>query len=168
MQAVWGETWWRKKKRRIQNDLEDKRRREYEDRMADSTRLEAMRQRRIKRKMGACAYHCWPCGRAEYDKMFPKPQVPVIDPAMEEAERLRKVRHSDSNTSASKKKNSKHVLGACYFTTQRRHFSAEFFSDRPRNCLVWYPVSWGSHLWHLHITIIWVFYLKAVECFVGG
>ncbi|CAN0351765.1 unnamed protein product, partial [Laminaria digitata] len=90
MQAVWGEAWWRRRKRKIQDDLEDKRRREHEERMADSTRLEAMRQRRIKRKMGACAYHCWPCGRAEYDKMFPKSTIPVIDPALEEAERLRK------------------------------------------------------------------------------
>ena len=101
MQAVWGEAWWRRKKRKIQDNLEDKRRREYEDRMADATRLEAMRQRRIKRKMGACAYHCWPCGRAEYDKMFPKPQIPVIDPALEEAERLRKV--GTTHNTASKK-----------------------------------------------------------------
>lgn len=59
--------------------------------MADSNRLEAMRQRRIKRKMGACKYFCWPCGRAEYDKMFPRANVVVVDPAVEEEERLRKV-----------------------------------------------------------------------------
>lgn len=91
MQAVLGEAWWSKKKRKLQDDLEKKRRHEEEDRMADVNRLEAMRQRRIKRKMGACKYHCWPCGRSSYDKMFPKAYDPPVDPEAEEAERLRKV-----------------------------------------------------------------------------
>lgn len=91
MQAVWGESWWGRKKRKLQDDLEERRRHEEQDRLADSNRLEAMRQRRIKRKMGACKYFCWPCGRAEYDKMFPRANVVVVDPAVEEAERLRKV-----------------------------------------------------------------------------
>ncbi|CAM9405931.1 unnamed protein product [Pylaiella littoralis] len=90
MQAVWGEAWWGRKKRKLQDNLEEKRRNEENDRLADSRRLEAMRQRRIKRKMGACKYSCWPCGRAEYDKMFPRANVTVVDPAMEEEERLRK------------------------------------------------------------------------------
>lgn len=93
MQAVLGEKWWVKKKRKLQDNLEAKRRHEEEDRTAEAKRLEAMRQRRIKRKMGACKYHCWPCGRVAYDKMFPKADVPVVDPEWEEAERLRKVRY---------------------------------------------------------------------------
>lgn len=60
--------------------------------MADTNRMEAMRQRRIKRKMGACKYFCCPCGRSEYDKMFPRQQISVVDPAEEEAKRLREVR----------------------------------------------------------------------------
>lgn len=91
IQAVWGEVWWGRKKRKLQDNLEEKRRNEEIDRLADSNRLEAMRQRRIKRKMGACKYFCWPCGRAEYDKMFPRANVIVVDPAKEEEERLRKV-----------------------------------------------------------------------------
>lgn len=91
MQAVWGEAWWGRKKRKLQDNLDEKRRNEEIDRLADSNRLEAMRQRRIKRKMGACKYFCWPCGRAEYEKMFPRANVTVVDPAMEEEERLRKV-----------------------------------------------------------------------------
>lgn len=91
MQAVWGEKWWGRKKRKLQDNLEEKRRHEENDRMAESNRLEAMRQRRIKRKMGAFKYFCWPCGRAEYDKMFPRANVSVVDPELEEAERLRKV-----------------------------------------------------------------------------
>ncbi|CAM9433424.1 unnamed protein product [Ectocarpus fasciculatus] len=90
MQAVWGEAWWGRKKRKFQDRLELRRKHEEEDRLADANRLEAMRQRRIKRKMGACKYFCWPCGRAEYDKMFPRANVVVADPAAEEAERLRK------------------------------------------------------------------------------
>ncbi|CBJ33427.1 conserved unknown protein [Ectocarpus siliculosus] len=91
MQAVWGEAWWGRKKRNFQDRLELRRKHEEEDRLADANRLEAMRQRRIKRKMGACKYFCWPCGRAEYDKMFPRANVVVADPAADEAERLRKV-----------------------------------------------------------------------------
>lgn len=91
MQAVWGEKWWGRKKRKLQDNLEERRRHEENDRLADSNRLENMRQRRIKRKMGACKYHCWPCGRAEFDKMFPRANIVVVDPAAEEAERQRKV-----------------------------------------------------------------------------
>ncbi|CAM9895582.1 unnamed protein product [Scytosiphon promiscuus] len=91
MQAVWGESWWGRKKRKLQDNLEERRKHEEEDRLADSNRMEAMRQRRIKRKMGACKYFCWPCGRAEYDKMFPRANIVVVDPAVEEAERLRKL-----------------------------------------------------------------------------
>lgn len=91
IQAVWGEKWWKRRKRRLQDKLEARRRHEEEDRMADSRRVEAMRQRRIKRKMGACKYHCWPCGRAAYDKMFPRAEVHVVDPEEEEAEKLRQV-----------------------------------------------------------------------------
>lgn len=91
MQAVWGEAWWGRKKRTFQDRLELRRKHEEEDRLADANRLEAMRQRRIKRKMGACKYFCWPCGRAEYDKMFPRANVVLADPAADEAERLRKV-----------------------------------------------------------------------------
>lgn len=91
MQAVWGEKWWGRKKRKLQDDLEQKRKNEEMDRLADSNRLENMRQRRIKRKMGACKYYCWPCGRAEYDKMFPRANIAVADPEAEEAERQRKV-----------------------------------------------------------------------------
>lgn len=90
-QAVLGEKWWIHKKRKLQDDLEARRRHEEEDRLADASRLEAMRQRRIKRKMGPCKYHCWPCGRAGYDKMFPRATVEVFDPDAAEAERLRKV-----------------------------------------------------------------------------
>lgn len=50
-----------------------------------------MRQRRIKRKMGACKYHCWPCGRAPHEKMFPRAEVHIVDLEEEEAERLRQV-----------------------------------------------------------------------------
>lgn len=91
MQAVWGERWWRRKKHQLQNILEVRRKREEDDRMAESWRLEAMRQRRIKRKMGACKYHCWPCAREAYDEMFPRPNVHVVDPEQEKAERLRQV-----------------------------------------------------------------------------
>lgn len=91
MQAVWGEKWWGRKKRKLQDNLEERRRNEEKDRLADSNRLENMRQRRIKRKMGACKYFCWPCGRAEYDKMFPRANIAVADPEAEEAERQRKV-----------------------------------------------------------------------------
>lgn len=91
MQAVWGERWWGRKKRKLQDNLEEKRRNEEIDRLADSNRLENMRQRRIKRKMGACKYYCWPCGRAEYEKMFPRANIVVADPEAEEAERQRKV-----------------------------------------------------------------------------
>lgn len=91
MQAVWGEKWWGRKKRKLQDNLEERRRNEEADRLADSNRLENMRQRRIKRKMGACKYYCWPCGRAEYDKMFPRANIVVADPEAEEAERQRKV-----------------------------------------------------------------------------
>lgn len=91
MQAVWGEKWWLRKKRKLQDRLEARRHQEKKDRMAEATRLDAMRQRRIKRKMGACKYHCWPCGLAKYEKMFPRVEVPVIDPEEVEAERLRQV-----------------------------------------------------------------------------
>lgn len=90
-QAVWGEKWWGRKKRKLQDNLEERRRNEENDRLADTNRLENMRQRRIKRKMGACKYYCWPCGRTEYDKMFPKANIVVADPEAEEAERQRKV-----------------------------------------------------------------------------
>lgn len=90
-QAVLGERWWIRKKRKLQDDLEVKRRHEEEDRLADANRLEVMRQRRIKRKMGPCKYHCWPCGRTEYDNMFPRATVEVFDPEAAKAERLRKV-----------------------------------------------------------------------------
>lgn len=91
MQAVWGERWWMRRKRRLQNNLETRRRHEEEDRLADAKRIEGMRQRRIKRKMGACKYYFWPCGRAPYEKMFPRAEVHVVDPEAIEAERLRQV-----------------------------------------------------------------------------
>lgn len=91
MQAVWGEKWWLRKKRKLQDNLESKRRHEEQDRLAESNRLESMRQRRLKRKMGALKYHCWPCARAQYDKLFPRPEILVADPEAEEAERLRQV-----------------------------------------------------------------------------
>eukprot|EP00752_Nemacystus_decipiens_P006883 g6184.t1 len=91
MQAVWGEKWWGRKKRKLQDNLEERRRNEEMDRLADTNRLENMRQRRIKRKMGACKYYCWPCGRAEYDKMFPRANIVVADPEADEAERQRKI-----------------------------------------------------------------------------
>lgn len=92
IQSVWGEKWWLRKKRYLQDNLEARRLHEEQDKMADARRLEAMRQRRIKRKMGACKYHCWPCGRTAYDKMFTIAEVHVVDPEQEEAERLRQVR----------------------------------------------------------------------------
>ena len=92
MQAVLGERWWKRKKRQIQDEVDNKRRLEEKDRTAEANRLEAMRQRRIRRKMGKYKYYLWPCGRGAYDEMFPKPKLRVVDPEQEEAERLQKVR----------------------------------------------------------------------------
>ncbi|CAM9181623.1 unnamed protein product [Discosporangium mesarthrocarpum] len=80
MQAVWGETWWRKRKRLIQSNLEVRRKQEEEDRMADIKRVERMRQRRVRRKMGVLYYYCCPCGRGPYEKMFPKDERKTEDP----------------------------------------------------------------------------------------
>lgn len=92
MQAVWGESWWRQRKRLLQDKLEARQKQEEDERMAESRRLEEMRWQRIRRKMGTCKYHCWPCGRAKYDKMFPVSEVHVLTPEEQEAERQRQVR----------------------------------------------------------------------------
>ncbi|CAM9224798.1 unnamed protein product [Choristocarpus tenellus] len=72
MQAVWGAKWWSKRKRFLQNRLEAHRKREEKGRMAEANRKEIMRQRRIRRKMGILRYYFWPCGREEYENMFPR------------------------------------------------------------------------------------------------
>lgn len=92
MQAVLGERWWKRKKRQLQDETDERRRNDEADRMAETKRLEAMRQMRIRRHMGTRKYYCWPYGRVTYDNMFPRAAVHDLDSKEKEAERLRKVR----------------------------------------------------------------------------
>lgn len=89
MQAVLGERWWNNKKRQLQ---EGRQQNDEVDSMAETKRLESMRQMRIRRHMGACKFYCWPCGRGAYDNIFPRATVPDLDLKEKEPDRLQKVR----------------------------------------------------------------------------
>jgi hypothetical protein len=57
---------------RLQNALEKRRAVEAFDASAGERRKERMRQRRIRRKVGACRYYCCPWSLDAYDVLFPK------------------------------------------------------------------------------------------------
>lgn len=101
-QAVWGEDWWADRKRAIQDTREENRKIEEEKAQAEPRRIEKMRQRRIKKKMGYFRYHLWPCGREEFEKMYPKEVV--IDKKKIEEELAAKKKEEQNIENAKKKR----------------------------------------------------------------
>lgn len=64
---ILGENWWNRKKRKLQDIKDEKKRVDKLAKEKEERKVERARQRKIKKKMGLIAYLCCPCLRAKYD-----------------------------------------------------------------------------------------------------
>jgi Ca2+-binding EF-hand superfamily protein len=72
MTQYFGERWWARKKRRLQDIKEAKALRKIQKLREADNKFENLRQRKIRKKMGVLKYYICPWNRNMYDKLFPK------------------------------------------------------------------------------------------------